>query len=90
MMSTFDEVKQLVVQTLEIDDRTRTLEYSTPLFGSMPELDSLTVVELAMALESKFGFQMDDTDFSGEVFETLGSLTEFVRRSRRSEHPLEV
>ena len=34
-----DEVKQVIVQTLGIEDRARTLEASTPLFGSMPELE---------------------------------------------------
>jgi acyl carrier protein len=56
---------------------------STPLFGSMPELDSFAVVNLAMALESRFGFQIDDSEFTADVFETVGSLAGYVKRNRR-------
>lgn len=46
----------------------------------MPELDSLAVVELAMAIETRFGICIDDEDFSGELFETVGSLAAYVDR----------
>jgi acyl carrier protein len=80
--STLESVKAIVVKTLGIEDRAGTLSASTLLFGSMPELDSFAVVELAQSLESQFGFQIDDSDFSAEVFETVGTLAEFVERKR--------
>jgi acyl carrier protein len=80
--STLESVKAIIVKTLGIEDRAGSLSASTPLFGSMPELDSFAVVELAQSLESQFGFQIDDSDFSGEVFETIGTLAEFVERKR--------
>ena len=49
----------------------------------MPELDSLAVVELATSLEEQFGFEIDDSDFTGEVFETVGTLAEFVEKNRK-------
>jgi acyl carrier protein len=58
------------------------LTESTPLLGAMPELDSMAVVELIAALESRFGIDVDDTALSGEVFESLGSLTDFVDEHR--------
>jgi acyl carrier protein len=76
--STLDGVEQAIVTTLGIEDRAATLTVSTPLFGAMPELDSLAVVELAAALETRFGLVIDDEEFTGEVFETVGSLAEFV------------
>ena len=39
------------------------------------------MLSLAAALEARFGFQIDDSDFTGEVFETVGSLAQFVDRS---------
>jgi acyl carrier protein len=80
--STLEGVKAAIVKTLGIEDRAGTLDTSTPLFGSMPELDSFAVVELAASLEEQFGFEIDDSDFSGEVFETLGTLAEFVEKKR--------
>lgn len=80
--STLDGVKDVIVHTLGIEDRAASLDASTPLFGSMPELDSLAVLSLATALEERFGFVVDDEDISGDVFETVGTLAEYVERSR--------
>lgn len=82
--STFASVKTIIVRTLGIQGRAHSLDPSTLLFGSMPELDSLAVVELAASLEEEFGFEIDDEDFTGETFETLGTLADYVER-RRSE-----
>jgi acyl carrier protein len=75
---TFETVKAIIVKTLGIEDRASTLNASTPLFGSMPELDSFAVVQLLTSLEEEFGFEVDGSEFSGEIFETVGSLAEFV------------
>lgn len=85
--ATLESVKIILVRTLGIQDRRHSLDSSTLLFGSMPELDSLAVVELAASIEAEFGFEIDDDDFTGEIFETLGSLAEFVQR-RRTEQDL--
>ena len=50
----------------------------------MPELDSFAVVELLASLEEKFGFEIDGSEFTGEIFETVGSLTEFVSGKNKS------
>ena len=36
------------------------------------------------SLEEKFGFEIDGSEFSGEIFETVGSLTEFVSGKNKS------
>jgi acyl carrier protein len=79
---TLDRVKVVIVKTLGIQDRADTLEASTEMFGSMPELDSMAVVSLALALEREFDFEIDDEDFTGEVFETIGTLAEFVEQNK--------
>ena len=80
---TLDRVKVVIVKTLGIQDRAHTLEASTELFGSLPELDSMAVVTLAVNLEREFDFEIDDEDFTGEVFETIGTLAEFVEQNKR-------
>jgi acyl carrier protein len=82
---TLEIVKAVIVKTLGIEDRVATLNASTPLFGSMPELDSFAVVELLGSLEEKFGFEIDGSEFSGEIFETVGSLAEFVSGKNKSQ-----
>ncbi|WNG86727.1 acyl carrier protein [Mycobacterium sp. ITM-2016-00317] len=78
---TLERVKVVLVKTLAIQDRADTLDASTELFGSMPELDSMAVVALSVNLEKEFDFEIDDEDFTGDVFETIGSLAEFVEQS---------
>jgi acyl carrier protein len=73
-----DDVKAVVVETLGIADRADSIEASTPLFGSLPELDSMAVLELVYALEERFGIEVEGEDVSAEAFETLASLTAFV------------
>ena len=79
---TLDRVKVVIVKSLGIQDRAHTLEASTELFGSLPELDSMAVVTLAVNLEREFDFEIDDEDFTGEVFETIGTLAEFVEQNK--------
>jgi acyl carrier protein len=79
---TLDGVKAVLTETLGIEDRANTLGPETQLFGAIPELDSLAVVEVITALEERFAFQIEDDDFSGEVFETVGSLATFVEQHR--------
>jgi acyl carrier protein len=78
--STLDGVKAVLIETLGIEDRASSITPDMPLFGSIPELDSLAVVEVVTSLEERFGFQIDDDDFTGDVFETVGSLAEFVEQ----------
>lgn len=78
---TLERVKVVLVKTLAIQDRADTLNASTELFGSMPELDSMAVVALSVNLEKEFDFEIDDEDFTGDVFETIGALAEFVEQN---------
>lgn len=81
---TLETVKSIIVRTLGIEDRAETLSASTQLFGGIPELDSFAVVELAASLEEQFGFQIDGSEFNGDIFETVGSLAQFVEKKTGS------
>lgn len=78
--STSSTVKEILVETLGLDDRAEQIDDSTELFGSLPELDSLAIVELIAVLEDRFGFEMDEADITGETFESVGSLAAYVDR----------
>jgi acyl carrier protein len=51
---------------------------ATELFGSLPELDSLALVELITVIEDRFGFEIDEDDITAEVFGTVASLAAHV------------
>jgi acyl carrier protein len=80
--SSLDDVKSLLVETLGIEDRAASITASTQLFGGLPELDSLAVLELVTAIEDHFDIAVDDSEFGGDIFETLGSLAAFVDGKR--------
>jgi acyl carrier protein len=71
------DVKAAVIDTLGIEDRADALDAETSL-ASIPELDSMAVIELVVELERRFGFTVEDDDITAEVFDTVGSLAAFV------------
>lgn len=79
---TLNEVKNLLIDVLNLGDAGQSLSAESPLLGSLPELDSMAVVTLIGALEDHFGISIDDDDISASTFETLGSLADFVDQKR--------
>jgi acyl carrier protein len=77
------DVVDVLVHVLAIEDRRDTIDATTPLLGELPELDSLAVVELAVSLEERFGIVIDDEDFTGEIFDTVGTLAAFIDAKTR-------
>jgi acyl carrier protein len=77
-----DDVKAVLVETLGVQDQADTINADTPLFGSLPELDSMAVLELVLALEERFDITIDGEDVTASAFETLESLAAFVERLR--------
>lgn len=81
---TVDEVKEVLLETLGIEDQRDQIGPDTKLIGSLPELDSLAVVELLTELDRHFGLDLAAEDLSAEVFETLQTLTAFVSEQSSS------
>jgi acyl carrier protein len=73
------DVRSVLAATLGIDEQRATAMHAgTELLGTMPELDSMAVVELVYALEERFAITIDGDEITADAFETLGGLTEFV------------
>jgi len=79
----FEDVKAVVVVTLDIEDQADGLRPETGLYGELPELDSLTVVKLIVALRKRFGIEIKMEEIVGDIFETLGRLAAFVESKVR-------
>ena len=71
-------VKDVLVDTLGLENRVDRIDATTLLLGSLPELDSMAVLELVLALEQRFGIAIEGEDVTADVFESLGTLTAFV------------
>lgn len=75
-------VRDIVKDVLGLGARGEAFDENTALLGALPELDSLAVLEVIEGLGARFGIDPDEVEMSGDDFETLGTLTEFVRSHR--------
>ena len=77
-MSVSDGIRRVLRETLQLGDRVKGLTESTGLFGSIPEFNSMAVVNVVAGLEEQFNIEVDDDEITAEVFETFGGLVRFV------------
>ena len=80
---TLEDVKAVIVKTLGIEDRADGADRRRrPVRRhARARLDGRGRGR-SPSLEERFGVEIDDEEFSGEVFETIGSLAEFVEEHR--------
>jgi acyl carrier protein len=62
--------------------RAAALNDATPLFGAMPELDSMSVAGLLTEIEDRTGIRIDDDEMGSDMLESFGSLSAFIRAKR--------
>jgi acyl carrier protein len=77
-MNVKNEILSILDEVMVLKGRSSTFTEELPLFTSLPEMDSMTVVAVISQLEDRFGIEVDDDDISGETFYNLGSLVSFV------------
>ena len=78
-MTTVEAVKAVLGEVLGLGARTATFAPATPLLGNVPELDSMAVLQLIVALEKRFDITIHDDEISAEAFATVGTLAQFVQ-----------
>ena len=84
-----NEIKQLIIDALMLEDITAgDIDSEAPLFIEGLGLDSIDALELAMALQERFGVQIqDDPDENREIFASVRSLADFVSQGRDGAAP---
>ncbi|GMV12300.1 MAG: hypothetical protein HS104_15225 [Polyangiaceae bacterium] len=76
-------IKQLIIDELDLRDRTLDdIEDEAPLFGSGLGLDSLDALQLAMAIEERFGVRLPEGEAARPVFASVAALAREVERMR--------
>ncbi|WP_019368086.1 acyl carrier protein [Sphingomonas sp. HT-1] len=60
------------------EDRVAAFDAETPLFGALPELDSLAVAGVLTEMEDRLGILIEDDEVDGEILESFGALTHFA------------
>lgn len=76
-----DVIRAVLCDVLAISAaRADLFDAETPLFGSLPELDSMAVAGLLTEMEDRLGIVIDDDDVDGDLLATFGSLTAYAHR----------
>lgn len=77
------EVAELIVSALNLDLAASEIEPDAPLFGDGLGLDSIDVLELALVISKRYGFQLkSDNEDNIRIFTSLRSLTSHIAAQR--------
>lgn len=74
-----DRVKRVIVGTLSLEIDPAEIEDADVLFGGEMGLNSMAMIELVIGLEEEFGFEVSDEDLRAEVFESVQTMSDYVR-----------
>ena len=81
-MNLESQIKQLIIDSLGLEDITEAdIDTDAPLFGDEGlGLDSVEALELGLAVQKAFGFQMDgEKENLREHFASVQTLADFIR-----------
>jgi acyl carrier protein len=77
------ELAQLIVKTLNLEVAPDAIDPQAPLFENGLGLDSIDILELALAISQTYGVRLrSDDENNATIFQSLRSLTADIQRRR--------
>lgn len=77
------DLAQLIVSTLNLDVTADAIDPGAPLFADGLGLDSIDILELALAVSQTYGVQLRADDENNEtIFRSLRSLNDGIQQRR--------
>ena len=77
------ELAALFVQALNLEMAATDIEPAAPLFGDGLGLDSIDILEVALEVSHRYGFQLrSDDENNQKIFQSLRSLAAHVAQHR--------
>ncbi len=77
------ELAQLIVEALNLEVRPDEIASDAPLYGEGLGLDSIDILEVALVVSKKYGFQLrSDDENNVKIFTSLGSLAAHIAAHR--------
>ena len=77
------ELAQLFVEALNLETTAQAIDPLAPLFGDGLGLDSIDILEVALEISQRYGFQLRSDDENNErIFRNLRSLAAHVGAQR--------
>lgn len=78
-------IKQALIEELDLRGKTAAdIDDAAPLFGEGLGLDSLDALQLAMAIQERFGVSVPEGEAGRAVFASVDAIAEFLVRSQAS------
>lgn len=78
-----ESLKRLIVEELDLRDLSHdAIVDDAPLFGEGLGLDSLDALQLAMAVEERFGVEIPDDERAKAIFASVAALADYVGQAR--------
>jgi acyl carrier protein len=79
------EVKDMIIEVLVLEHITpEEIDSTDPLFGDGLGLDSIDALEIAMAVDERYGITIDaDDEENRERFASVRSLSSFIAKNRQ-------
>ena len=76
-------IKQAILEELDLRGRTETdIDDAAPLFGAGLGLDSLDALQLAMAIEERFGVKVPEGEGSRAIFASVNAIAEHITQAK--------
>ena len=74
---------QLIITTLNLDMEPSAIDAQAPLFGEGLGLDSIDMLEIALAVSQSYGVKLraDDAD-NNQIFRSLATLSGYIQQHR--------
>jgi acyl carrier protein len=78
------EIAALLVEALNLDIAPESIDPDAPLYGEGLGLDSIDILEVALVVSQRYGFQLrsDDED-NVRIFKSLASLSDHIAANRQ-------
>lgn len=77
------EVAEIIVSALNLDMQAAEIEPDAPLFGDGLGLDSIDILEVALVVSKRYGFQLKaDNEDNIKIFTSLRTLAAHIAAQR--------
>ena len=77
------KIKRALLEELDLRGRTEAdIDDAAPLFGAGLGLDSLDALQLAMAIEERFGVTVPEGEASRTIFASVNAIAEHITKAK--------
>ena len=77
------QIKRALLEELDLRGRSEAdIDDAAPLFGGGLGLDSLDALQLAMALEERFGVRVPEGEASRAIFASVNAIAEYIAQEK--------